>query len=196
MEQLKKVIFYSIDNIFLLLAMLYTVLAILANLEELNLTDNDAISEVKTNNSNDLLKQNDNKESSSTEVSPENNTEDTKKMAENTAKQKELEKKVRMQNKMNAYMDSLLSNIRTEITSGESSNKEELENTYYDQVDVKLEVESLVNKLEKDLKIKDSNEKDLSYTDNKSTVNDELDNKKRAADKNITDSNNNKKSKN
>jgi hypothetical protein len=196
MEQLKKVIFYSIDNIFLLLTMLYTVLAILANLEELNLTDNDAISEVKTNNSNDLLKQNDNKESSSTEVSPENNTEDTKKMAENTAKQKELEKKVRMQNKMNAYMDSLLSNIRTEITSGESSNKEELENTYYDQVDVKLEVESLVNKLEKDLKIKDSNEKDLSYTDNKSTVNDELDNKKRAADKNITDSNNNKKSKN
>ncbi len=84
----------------------------------------------------------------------------------------------KMQKYMSAHMNELLSDLKKDITnSPDSSEKKNLEKIYQNEVDYKLEVDSLINKLEKEL-----------ITDNGSPVNEDIQNKKRIAEKEVSDS--------
>ncbi len=108
-----------------------------------------------------------------------------------TNKMTEFEHK--MQKLMSTHMDTYLSDLRKDIQESDQSasnsdpdnkggmTKEDLENVYYNEVDFKLKVDCLANKLEKELAIKESSSNETSSSndenikDNKRTGEDPLD---------------------
>ncbi len=103
----------------------------------------------------------------------------------------------KMQKFMSMHMDNVLSDLRKDIQNSESStnntdsketmSKEDLEKVYYNEVDFKLRVDSLTNKLEKELAVKENS----SLNEGSSSNNENIPENKRIADE-ITDSNNKK----
>lgn len=69
--------------------------------------------------------------------------------------QRKIEFELKMQRIMSNSLDQDLSTIREKLVNS-SEDKEELEKLYSDEVDYKLEVDSLVNKLDQELALKDS----------------------------------------
>jgi hypothetical protein len=89
----------------------------------------------------------------------------------------------KMQKFMSMHMNELLSDLKENIVnSSDLKEKEELEKAYQNEVNYKLEVDSLIHKLEKDLYIKDE-----------SSIVNEVESKKRSVDEEVSD--NNKKTK-
>lgn len=83
----------------------------------------------------------------------------------------------RMQKLMSKHMNEFLSDLKQNIENTSDLDKiEELRKTYQNEVEFKLEVDSLINKLEKDLFVKDE-----------SSVSEEVKNKKRIVDKEVSD---------
>jgi hypothetical protein len=126
-------------------------------------------------------------------TSSESNTQTT---TQNKGKSKE-DRELMMQNKLNAYMDSLLADTRSNIAS--SSDTADLEKAYYDQIDTKLEVEKLTMQMQDNLSINNSTEGSSSSDPNSSletsgSSNPETQVKKRIAEDNTSESN--KKTKN
>jgi hypothetical protein len=85
-------------------------------------------------------------------------------------RERELEYEQKMQKFMSMHMNNILSDIRDDIkdpnsNTEDSSNKEskeELERIYYEEVDFKLEIDSLANKLEKELNVNDTSKEEGS----------------------------------
>ncbi len=101
---------------------------------------------------------------------------------------------LKMQKFMSKHMDNYLSDLRKDIQNSDNSanssdstqgtmGKEDLENTYYNEVNFKLEVDSLTNKLEKELAIKESSSSNENFQDSKRTAEDTIDSKNKKTKK-------------
>jgi hypothetical protein len=106
---------------------------------------------------------------------------------EERAAKRKLEFELKMQRLMSGHMESTLSELQNKIqtnTNPTDEPKEELEDAYYNEVDYKIEVDTLTSKLNTDLTLQEStSSNEASASNNKRSIADltqsESENKKR-----------------
>lgn len=165
-----KKLFITLIKLFLILFIIITIILIFFNLYEfVDFADNE---ESSSFNQGEAFSSNEDDASSSSNQGESSSTNSSDK----TDRAKEFE--ARMAKLMIAHMDNFLDNIREEIKNEENTDKdetekEELKQVYYDQVDYLQEMNQLVNDMDKQLNIEE-NSNDTQPSESKRNAEEEL----------------------
>lgn len=144
---------------------------------EFNLSEDSSTNKDNTELTNDEIIKEDTESKKDKGKSIENyNETETNNSTKDSRRMTEFEQKV--QRFMSMHMDDVLSDLKKDITnSTDSSKKEELEKAYYNEVDFKLEVDSLTSKLDQELTINDPSSSNNDTENKKRNLEEVIDSK-------------------
>lgn len=153
------------NNIYHIILITQVLIILFINIENIGLVDDNQLADSINKLTNDSLDQNNPDQINNNSQTSDSTTKSLRKTIDNSKRITNMtDFELKMQKLMSGRMDEVLSDLKKDIANSDNApssstntpSKEDLTDTYYNEVDFKIKVDSLTSKIERELALKDS----------------------------------------